>query len=185
MTTPPATTTPWPTPLTGLLDGPWDNAFYFTHRGPVSSKSNYRHSKAGRAAWATHKNFATAIGLAARQARPKDWLPGTGTQPLAERPKIVTAIYARALIDVGNLNKTILDAVEATPAKGPAPEIPGIVMFSDAQIAGQAEWATRTTQQPGAVIGFAQLPATATPPQIVAATTQLMQTISNLLPEFK
>lgn len=164
----------WPTQRAGTLDGPWEQAFYFILLGPVASKSNYRHSAGSGAQWAELKTFAESVRLAARAARPAGWVTGAAGTALAERPKVVTALFARSMLDVGNLSKSILDAVEGTPRKGRFPAQPGVVMANDAQVAGDAAWGVRTNDSPGVLIAFARLASTARPSAVATATAELV-----------
>lgn len=172
-------TSPWPQQTSGPLDGPWDQAFYFVLPGPVGSKSNFRHGQGAK--WADLKAFADQVRLAARAARPRGWVTGETGTSVAQRPVLVTAVFARSMLDVGNLDKSILDAVEGTPRKGITPAQPGVVMVNDAQVAGAAAWGVRTATDPGALVAFARLPAGAPRADVATATAALMLACDDLL----
>lgn len=181
---PPAQTPdPWTQPTAGLLAGPWEQAFYFVLRGRVGSKSNYRHGATSTHNWAQLAAFADQVALAARAARPRGWVTGDIAQTVTQRPTILTCIFARSMLDVGNLDKSILDAVEGTPRKGTTPARPGVVMVNDAQVAGASAWSVRTDEHPGALVAFARLPAAASNRTVAQSTAALTLACAALLPD--
>lgn len=176
-----STHAPWPTVTAASLEGPWEQAFYFVLRGRVGSKSNYRHGAASAAKWSTLKAFAEHVELSARAARPRGWVTGETTQSVADRPKVVACIFARTMLDAGNLDKSILDAVEGQPRKGNRPAQPGVLMVNDAQVAGTAGWAVRTSEHEGALVAFARLHPTASQLEVATATADLLSQCAHLI----
>lgn len=171
----------WPSPAHGALDGPWIQGFYFTLRDPVRSKSNFRHGAGTRAQWAQLAGFEEQVFLAARAARPRGWLAGDPTLPVGERPKIIACVYARTMLDVGNVDKSILDAVEGTRKTKTAPPTAGVVMVSDAQVAASLSWGERTNVEQGALVAFARLPHDASSGHVAAAAAALLTSCAALL----
>lgn len=178
-------TTTWPTPASGTLTGPWSQAFYFTLATRVRSKSNYRADSRSRHEWADLKAFANLVALSARSARPAGWEHGSVGTPISSRPRILAAFYSRTMLDAGNLDKSILDAVQAParPRGLPAhhPGAPGIVMADDAQVAGVAAWTTRTRQNEGLVAAFARVPSTSSDNACATALASLITAVNALL----
>lgn len=169
----------------GQLEGPWEQAFYFVLREPAQSKSNHRHTAGPDKHWAKLKGFAQRVALSARVARPRGWDAGHPAAPVKDRPRIVAFIYARTLLDVGNLDKSILDAVQMPTGLSPHGAAralaPASVMVSDAQVAWVTEAGERTSERQGVVIAFARLPAQANLPAVTAAGLALATKVLALL----
>lgn len=179
VTTPP---TVWPSPAHGELTGPWDQGFYFTLTGPVRSKSNYRQDTANRGKWTELSGFADQVFLAARASRPRGWVAGDPGAPVAQRPKILTCVFARTMLDIGNIDKSILDAVEAPRGRGAARAAsPGVVMVNDAQVAASVSWGVRTSEDVGALVAFARVAPDITPAQVARASAALLTQCAELL----
>lgn len=127
--------------------------------GQVVSKSNFRR---GDQTWRKVRDFEDAVALEARIAMPLDWHYVADSVPVSKRPKIVSVIAARTLLDAGNISKSILDAVQ------------GILYANDAEVASVTEMVTRSRSNQAAVVTFAQLPSTASQEDIVRAVQALL-----------
>lgn len=173
--------TTWPTPACGSLEGPWEQAFYFHVPGQPMSKSNHRHDATHRAAWAAMKSYGDLVATAARAGRPRGWLTGNPTESVSDRPVVVACLFARTMLDAGNLDKSVLDAVAGTPAKGRAPATAGVVMASDAQVRSTHSWVVRAAADPGLLALFARLRPGAGPWQVAAAAVELTRACEQLL----
>lgn len=155
----------------GTLEGPWDQAFWFGVDGTVASKSNHRRGDRtnGRSAWTALASYELSVKTAARQHRPGGWIQGDRAAGVASRPKIVAYIFANTLLDVGNIDKSILDATQ------------GVVMASDAQVCWAANAGVRTKAGGGAVVAFARLAPTSTVAEQAAAGIALAAGVTALL----
>jgi len=163
----------WPTPASGPLDGPFEQGFYVHVPGAPVSKSNHRHDRAHRAQWATLKAYAARVAWAARAARPRGWVTGDPAVPVAGRPRVVVHLLARSLLDAGNLDKSVLDAVSGHPARAGAPPRTGVLMASDAQVAAVTSHVVRDSGDQGLLALFARLGPTATPAQVADTVAAL------------
>lgn len=155
----------------GGLDGPWLQAFWFTVPGTVLSKSNHRRgdSRQGKSTWSAFAGYELDVKGRARDARPAGWVTGSKTEPVADRPRIVAYCFARTLLDTGNIDKSLLDAVQ------------GPVMATDAQVAWSAAGGVRTSVEPGVLIAFARLAPSAGHCEVVDAALQLVRASTDLL----
>ena len=82
---------------------------------------------------------------AARTHRPTTWPACVPGLPVAARPQVLVVIAARTLLDAGNLDKSVLDALQ------------GEVMASDAQVCLTTSVPLRTGRDPGLLVAFAVL----------------------------
>lgn len=155
---------------TGVLSGPWVEAFWFDVPFPVRSKSNYRHSRRpeARAQWETEKAFQAALANLAASAVPGGWDPGDGEVPLERRPAVVAVIGARTLLDAGNLSKSVLDALE------------DVTYVNDASVRACLTVAVRTGKGNRGVVALARLAPGASVTELVAATTELTTSLHAL-----
>jgi len=135
----------WPQAGGQLGDGPWASAFWFSLDGPVQSKSNYRQDARTRARWATHAGYELRVHTSAVKALPPGWDPGRRDQALADRPRMAVFCYATSLLDTGNVNKSIMDALQ------------GRVMVNDNQVAAALEVGTRDRLGQGVLVAVAAL----------------------------
>jgi len=156
--------------------GTWDLdglvAFWVRLDGPVLSKSNHRHSRAGERAgqWRRLAGFEEAVTLQLRAARPAAWQTQWNDPVVANRPRVVAVVSACTMLDAGNVSKSLLDAGQ------------GIVMGTDAEVASVCETVQRSRTNPGAVLAFAQLPAGSDSDAVLRAQILLMQSVHDLAP---
>lgn len=135
----------------GTLDGPWEQAFWFHLPGPVRSKSNYRFNSrastlpSGSDAWDVLADYESRVGILARRFVPDGWVLGPERGAVAARPVIVVASVARSLLDTGNIDKSVLDALQ------------GVAMRSDAQVAWATSANIRSSKRPGLLTAVARL----------------------------
>ena len=153
--------TSWPEAGGQLTGGPWAGAFWFSLDGPVQSKSNYRQDARSRTRWATHTGYELRVHTAAVKALPTGWDPGRRDQALADRPRMAVFCYATSLLDVGNVNKSIMDALQ------------GRVMVNDNQVAAAMEVGTRDRLGQGVLVAVAALAPGASPTATAAAVAAL------------
>ena len=158
-----------PTETSGLLtDGPWDSAFWVHVAGDVRSKSNYRHDRNSRAKWATVEAYEAQVRADVRRARPTGWGQGNPEVPVPGRPRVVVALAARTMLDIGNVSKSVLDACQ------------GVLYVSDAQVGAAGEFGTRTACDPGLFAAFALLPVGATAGDCARALADLVDRLGAL-----
>lgn len=151
-----------------LVDGPWEQAFYAVLPGAVQSKANYRRG-ARTGTWNTHRGYEAAVRAAVRTARPAAWDKGDATTGVANRPKVVSTLVARALLDSGNLNKSILDACQ------------GDLFVTDAQVISVSDTVIRAAKDQGLLAAFALLPAHATAAGVLQAQAALIAAVAHVL----
>lgn len=121
-------------------------AFWFTHPGRVLSKANHRHSKdRARGTWDQLAGFEMAVAASARTHLPASWPRPTAGAPLAQRPRFAAYLLARTMLDSGNLDKSVLDALQ------------GSVMVSDAQVSFTASATLATTREQGVFVALVAL----------------------------
>ena len=98
----------------GELLGPWQQAFWVGIRGPWRSKSNFRRYRSRSAAgrWTDQVSFEQQVAVLALSHLPSNWDLGDPKARVSERPQIVAFIYAESLLDVPNLAKSTMDALE-------------------------------------------------------------------------
>lgn len=144
----------------GPLTGPFVQGFFFTVPGRVRSKSNHRH-RGAKDHWGALAGYELAVTAAARRATPPGWDPGNPGDPVPARPVIVTYTLGRTMLDAGNLDKSILDALQ--------PE----VMVTDAQVAHHAAAVVRTSTDPGVLVAVARLDPGAGPGETATAAAAL------------
>jgi hypothetical protein len=153
----------------GLLHGPWDQAFFFELPGTVRSKSNARRftgSQQERAAYADNRAFARQVALIAQACRPAGWQLGAPPpSPLQARPQVVAAVLARSTLDATNVPKSLHDAVE------------GIVFHNDASVRGAAQVTVRG-RAGGGLVAFARLSPDTSPAEASAATAALLAALT-------
>lgn len=105
------------------------------------SKSNYTFSRKkgsySTAKWEVVKNFEQDLKIKAKSTRPKGWPLGVKGSKVDARPAVCVAIYARSLIDTGNLSKSALDALE------------GVLYHTDASVRYLCEASVRASQSDG------------------------------------
>lgn len=172
----------WPAATCGALSGVWEQAFWFVVPGAPRSKSNYRQEATSGAQWAQLKAYADQVALAARAARPRGWVAGDPGAPVVQRPVMVAAVFVRSVLDVGNADKSILDAVAGGPARGGRPARAGVVMASDAQVAASFSWGERAHVSEGALVAFARLHPGAPHRAAARAGVELVTAVEQLLP---
>ena len=136
---------PWPETGGHLPGGPWADAFWFTVAGAVQSKSNYRQDARSRGRWATHAGYELRVHTAATRHLPPGWDAGAGARVVACRPQMAVFCYAVSLLDVGNVNKSVMDALQ------------GRVMVNDNQVAAAMEVGRRDRLGQGVLVAVATL----------------------------
>lgn len=79
---------------------------------------------------------------------------------------MVVLTYGRTMLDIGNLDKSLLDALE------------GVLMVSDAQVRASLSLGPRTTQDPGVLVAVARLSAhTAGDVEVAEAGAELLRQV--------
>lgn len=134
---------------------------------PIQSKSNFRRHAKSRD-WGRFRDFETGLGLQLRAGRPPEWQIADPSLPLARRPVVVAAIWARTTLDAGNLSKSVLDAAQ------------GVLYVTDASVRAVAEMTERAGKDQRAVIAFAQLPPQAEAHEIARVTSVLLSAVCPL-----
>lgn len=133
----------------GTLQGPWQSGLWFTVPGPVRSKSNHRRGDTGRKShttWRQLQSYELLVNSIARKYRPATWNNGNADDPVISRPRILVCAWARTTLDAGNVDKSVLDALEGT------------LYVNDAQVRWSLGGSTRTRQHPMLLVAVAQLP---------------------------
>lgn len=128
----------------------------------LESKSNFRRFRSDSpASWDRFKRFERDTRLVLTAARPSDWVVGDSSAPLASRPVVVAAVWARSLLDAGNFSKSVLDAAE------------GVLFVSDASVTAVTSVGVRAKTNQHARLGFAQLPPGSATNEVVRALNAL------------
>jgi Holliday junction resolvase RusA-like endonuclease len=157
----------------GPLEGPWEQAFWFCVPGEVRSKSNHRQGdrRGGKTTWSLVASYELAVMSVGRKYRPAHWEQGEKGTPVASRPKIVAFCFARTMLDVGNIDKSLLDALQ------------GVVMATDAQVCWSTSAGVRDSSDAGVLVAIARLDRTATLAAQLEASCALAQVaMAQLLP---
>ena len=129
----------------GTLDLPFP-AMWVSYRAQISSKSNHRNNPRNPRSWESLKDFERALSVLIRSHRPALWLPPDKAVPLASRPRAVAVMWARTLLDSGNLPKSVLDATE------------GLLVATDAEYRTVFAAVERAREDQCVMVAFAQLP---------------------------
>lgn len=147
----------------GLLHGPWLEAFWLDLGFPLLSKSNFRRGQArsAGAGWKAGQQFERSVAFAARSVLPDTWELGPRDASVAQRPVIVVQIFAETLLDSGNLAKSVHDALE------------GVVFHNDASVAYSGSLSRRARSGQRSFVAVARLAPGATSEEIVAAQSAL------------
>ena len=144
-----------------LEHGPWTCAFVAATDHPVRSKSNFRRGSRLGQRWGQVVEFEDHIRQLLGRCIPEDW-PYAGLEVgFKDRPKVVGFAYARAILDVANLPKSLYDAAE------------GVVYANDASVAAEASYISRARVNPLLVVGFAALEPSAGVEEVHAAMNEL------------
>ena len=139
-----------------------DAACWFELPFAVRSKSNYR--QGAESDWAAQKQFTADVAGEARIARPGDWPVCDPDVRLDKRPQVVAFLWARTLIDAGNLSKSILDACES------------ILYVNDAQCRHVGQLVERAGTNQRGICGFALLTPGASDLDVIDITAALART---------
>jgi hypothetical protein len=143
-------------------------AFCFPIPDGVRSKSNFRRQRSGTE-WGKLSRFEDLVATYARAARPAHWVVGDGSVPVAQRPGVVAVVWARTLLDAGNLSKSVLDSLQ------------DIVYVNDNAVRAVVELAERGRSDQVAVVALAQVPADADAGNVAETTMSLLSTLRSLL----
>ena len=153
----------------GSLAGPWDDAFWFALPAGVQSKSNFRREHKSRA-WSDLTLFESEVRSCARAHLPAGWdLGAQDTKKVAERPGIVVVIYAVSLLDTGNLDKSVLDALER------------VCFYTDASVRSITCLSERRRTDQHAAVAVARLAPAADLAAIIRATSALTDSLSTTI----
>jgi Holliday junction resolvase RusA-like endonuclease len=144
------------------------SAFCFPIPDGVQSKSNFRRQRRG-GDWGRLSRFEDLVATYARAARPTGWVLGDPDLPVAKRPGVVAVVWARTMLDAGNLSKSVLDALE------------GVVYVNDNAVRAVVELAERGRSDQSAVVALAQLPPDASPLVVAEVTSALLAQLGEIL----
>jgi len=152
----------------GNLSGPWDQGFWFVVPGPWRSKSNFRRfgkrgSGGGSSNWDELQSFEDKVAVLARSHLPDGWEIGVPGSPVASRPGVVAFAYVESLLDVSNLSKSYLDALE------------NIVFLTDAVVRHCSCMGVRVPGEGVGVVGLARITAGAGHDAVLAAGRKLAE----------
>lgn len=145
----------------GIIDGSFDQGFWFDIPVPLRSKSNFRRSTQHRGQWSELRAHEDLLAILARTARPEDWELGEREGRLGERPQVVVFIWARSTLDSANFSKSLLDALEGT------------VFWSDASVRYVASLGQRARNDQRAVACIARLSPSAEAQDLLLAAREL------------
>lgn len=156
------------TARSGPLEGPWEQAFFAEIPVEVRSKSNARRYNpkkvADRQRWRAYRSYEELVASFVSDALPEGWELGPPPPaPVAQRPAVVSFIFARSLLDAANLSKSILDGLE------------GIVYWTDAAVRFSGSLGVRGRHGDSALVAFARLDPGAPPRALLDAGTALGQ----------
>lgn len=148
------------------VDGPWNAGFCVALPFAVRSKSNARRFRQGsrpRAGddWASFADFEARVGDVFAAAVPAAWDPGDPAAPVAARPVVVCFIAARTLLDSANISKSVVDAGQK------------VLYPTDTTVRATGDVTVRSRSRQHGHVGFAQLDAAATLPDIYQALSAL------------
>jgi hypothetical protein len=145
--------------------GPWLRGFWFDVPGKWRSKSNYRRGpgqgRDGSGSWGVQRTFEAQVSALARLWVPDDWELGSREAKVSGRPGVVVFVYVDSLLDVPNLSKSAVDALE------------GAVYFNDASVRHCASMGLRGREAQSGVIGVVQLGAGVDKAGLLDASDQL------------
>jgi hypothetical protein len=166
-------TRPDETPVShGPLNGPWECAFWVAPDFALRSKSNFRRRRRS-AEWSEYRTFEADLRAALTAACPDGWDPGDPAVPVAARPVVVSVVWARTLVDTGNLSKSVNDSAEGT------------LYHTDATVRAEATLTDRVRPRaPWFVAGFAQLGAGAPPAAVDDALIALIRAVREQVSAF-
>jgi hypothetical protein len=146
----------------GQLPGPWRDAFFVDLPLQARSKSNFRRHRTGDGHWDALAGFESDVAALVAPQVPSDWDPGRPDDPIARRPAFVALVAARTLLDVSNLSKSVLDALE------------GIVYVTDAQVVAETSLSERGRSDQWLSVAFARLDRPRTLLEVTAAASALV-----------
>lgn len=137
-------------PRSGLLEGPWLQAFFTELPGEMRSKSNARRYRARRVTarerWSAYRDYESGVAAWIADAVPEGWELGPPPPAaLRARPTVASFVFARTALDAANLPKSVLDAAQ------------GIVYWTDASVRYSSELADRSRSADGGLVAFARL----------------------------
>lgn len=117
----------------------WEDFELVIYVPDPKSKSNYSfgRGRAKRSEWSSLQSFELALRCEASSHKHENWPMGPKNGKVADRPVVCAAIYARTMVDTGNLNKSTLDAVE------------GCLYWTDASVRYVAEASERVPASKG------------------------------------
>lgn len=154
----------------GELDGPWEQAWWFSVPVPVRSKGNFRRSNRRPKQWSALVKFEDDIAVLARRACPAGWEMGDiSAKRVADRPAVVSFIFARTTLDTANLAKSVHDACQ------------GIAFHRDSSVCYSAELAERTGRDQRGLVAYARLAPGSATPAALAAGAALAAAVAHLL----
>ena len=119
--------------------------------------------------WRLLESYELTVKSASRRYRPDGWEKGSKDLPVAGRPKMVAYCFARSILDVGNIDKSLLDALQ------------GDVMVTDAQVCWSAAAGIRTTADAGVLVAVARLDSAASLTEQTTAGCGLVLAAMDLL----
>lgn len=114
----------------------------------MRSKSNFRrYSDAARGDWDVLQRFERDVRRVAARFQPAAWLLGDPPPaPVATRPQVLCFMWARTVIDAGNLSKSVIDALE------------GLYFHTDSSVRSDHSIVTRSRTDQRGFVALAQLP---------------------------
>lgn len=145
---------------TGLLCGPWASGFWVDLPIAVVSKSNFRF---GSRDWSRLSRFEADLAQLVASVAPEGWDRGGDGQALGERPKVIALIAARTTIDVANISKSVLDALE------------GVLYVTDAQVASVVCLGERGLRHRWMSVGFATVAPDIALDELATSTVALVE----------
>jgi hypothetical protein len=158
----PTDTTPTDTASQPVDQTTSKGALFVVELDQLRSKSNFRRSRGTSGQeWASLRRYEEGVALTLRAVRPGSWDTGEPGLSVSQRPGVIVVIYARTLLDAGNLSKSLLDAAQ------------GVLYVTDASVRAVTEFTERTKIDQRAWAGFAQVPAGASLSRVAEVNAEL------------